>query len=1136
MRGLLVLLLLLAVPTRALGQSDLDLVTSVVPPNVMLLLDNSGSMAHAMWHDAFDADVFHDLGAVLAECDIGPVPAMAGSDGFCPGIGDPFDRCPDSGSSLDSGDRVSCSQTSIPLGCAAAPAGWSCSAQGQQYRFTLPEFTAGGTRTLWSKNYLSWLFTQIINGSAPAIPTKDRLDTARDALLQLIDLINPDGFNENVRFGLTKFGSGNDPNGGTIDGPIGTGNKNAIVARINNTQPGGWTPLAETLVDVAEYMSGDNSVGNCAANGNIGNSNPMEDGPCRKNFVVVLTDGAPTMDNFDHNPGGTGGFMCAIGNADVDTNESPDEYSGRSDMPPYQSLGTDWLDDVGYHLYENDLRPDLPGPQNIVTYTVGFTFDHPLLRETALNSSGEYYNARTANELAATLEAALLDILERAASFTASTVPSSRTAFGDGMFSAWFIPRVGRGLWEGHLEAYRLSPSLEVVDKDGNPAIDATDTFIEPRNPFWDVYERLLDPAHPARRIYTTQGGVRADFTKATISDADLGLTPAELGLYPNDPAVPFPDTATLAGELVDFLYGQDSFDFDLDLNTAELREWVFGDTFHSNPLVIGPPPSGFRGEEGYGPLAQPGTFLNTYENRTRRLYVGANDGMLHAIEAGDYRFGDNLATPEVETDYYDLGTGNEDFAYVPGFLVPKLKLIPRNYPRSEYYVDGSPSAADAWLASSPADTTKDGTEWTTVLVTGMRQGGDGYLALDVTDPSAVAAPHGPYPKLLWELYDPSIPLGESWSEPIITRIKVKAGAGFGDHCGKNTADDGDCREQWVAIFGGGFRAAGDPNLLTYVSDPTDASWSDDSKAIFMVALDTGQVLAQVSYDGTDPQLSQMLYALPSTPAVLDLDFDSFADLIYIGDAGGQLWKWDISKIAEDTDIDGLFDGWPAGVVFRADPQLVSGGALHHRGIFFPPVATYLSGKLTLGFATGERTDIVYQGDPGVDDNNRFYVIQDPNPTGVGSVPVAPFTEANLTDITGLTSDPDLTDLGFYFIAEDGEKFITNHAAFGGVLVTTSYLPDDGTGSVCDADGQAFAHVFDLATGQGFFDPATSSNQGRRVTSRLGVPSDPRLTVSNSLDGGVQIFLKTSAGHIVSIGAPGLLPNPVDLVYWRQRF
>ena len=303
-----------------------------------------------------------------------------------------------------------------------------------------------------------------------------------------------------------------------------------------------------------------------------------------------------------------------------------------------------------------------------------------------------------------------------------------------------------------------------------------------------------------------------------------------------------------------------------------------------------------------------------------------------------------------------------------------------------------------------------------------------------------------------------------------------------------------------------------------------------------MVALDSGQVLAQVAYDPTDAQLQQMVYALPSTPAVLDLDFDGFADVLYIGDTGGQLWKWDMSAIAEDVDNDGLFDTWRAGVLFRTPPQSVSGGVLHYRSIFFPPVATFLSGKLVLGFATGERTEIVYEGDPNRDDNNRFYVLRDLNPTGASSIPAAPYGEADLTDITGFTSDFDLTDLGYYFVAEDAEKFITNHAAFGGVFITTSYLPDDGTGSICDVDGQAFVHVFDIATGSGCFDPLSSSNQGRRVDSGLGVPSDPRITISSSINGGVKILLKSSAGQLVTIDAPDLAPEAVKQVYWRQRF
>ena len=107
MMRLLIVLALVFASTRAHAQSDLDVVTNTVPPNVMVLLDNSGSMAHVMWHDDFNPRVFYDLGAVGTQCDnIGSVPAIEGSDGLCPGSGDAQDRCPDNDSRRDSGFEI----------------------------------------------------------------------------------------------------------------------------------------------------------------------------------------------------------------------------------------------------------------------------------------------------------------------------------------------------------------------------------------------------------------------------------------------------------------------------------------------------------------------------------------------------------------------------------------------------------------------------------------------------------------------------------------------------------------------------------------------------------------------------------------------------------------------------------------------------------------------------------------------------------------------------------------------------------------------------------------------------------------------------------------------------------------------
>ena len=103
--------------------------------------------------------------------------------------------------------------------------------------------------------------------------------------------------------------------------------------------------------------------------------------------------------------------------------------------------------------------------------------------------------------------------------------------------------------------------------------------------------------------------------------------------------------------------------------------------------------------------------------------------------------------------------------------------------------------------------------------------------------------------------------------------------------------------------MGGGYRAAGNPNDPSYVGDPGSASWSDKSKGIFMVSLDTGELVASVTFDAMDASddgPGNMRYALPSTPAVLDHDFDGFADVVYIGDLGGRRLPRRVKTIPAD--------------------------------------------------------------------------------------------------------------------------------------------------------------------------------------------------------------------------------------------
>jgi hypothetical protein len=102
-------------------------------------------------------------------------------------------------------------------------------------------------------------------------------------------------------------------------------------------------------------------------------------------------------------------------------------------------------------------------------------------------------------------------------------------------------------------------------------------------------------------------------------------------------------------------------------------------------------------------------------------------------------------------------------------------------------------------------------------------------------------------------------------------------------------------------------------------------------------------------------------------------------------------------------------------------------------------------------------------------------------------------------------------------------------------VITGSYVPPDASDPVCEQTGTSYAFVFDLEFGAGQHTNPNADSQARRLYAAVGVPSDPRVTVSQAT-GDVQLFLKGSSGQMLSMDAPGVNNDPVELVYWRQRF
>lgn len=174
--------------------------------------------------------------------------------------------------------------------------------------------------------------------------------------------------------------------------------------------------------------------------------------------------------------------------------------------------------------------------------------------------------------------------------------------------------------------------------------------------------------------------------------------------------------------------------------NKFRVRQSLLGDIIHSNPVYVGAPRSGY-GMPGYVGYAL------THANRPGRVYVGANDGLLHA---------------------FDAVTGDEVFAYVPTMIFPTLvRYADLDYTHS-YFVDGTLTAEDAYFGGA----------WHTVLVGGLGAGGKGFFALDVTSAAPITDESndswGAGSRLLWETHPGTFgaaDIGYTYSRASITPL-----------------------------------------------------------------------------------------------------------------------------------------------------------------------------------------------------------------------------------------------------------------------------------------------------------------------------------------------------------------------------
>lgn len=292
------------------------------------------------------------------------------------------------------------------------------------------------------------------------------------------------------------------------------------------------------------------------------------------------------------------------------------------------------------------------------------------------------------------------------------------------------------------------------------------------------------------RKVITRNGGQVA-FRWSNLSDAQKTAL---------DPLTPLIDPAS---PVVDFLRGDRTNE--QPLGALRQRFSAMGDNMHSTPIYVSEPRRPYSFDDYL-------TFQVNNAGRAPRVYMGSNDGMVHA---------------------FDAKTGSEVYAYVPSLLMPRLNRLSNSPYVHGYYVDGQLTDADVQF----------GTEWKSILVGGLGAGGKGYFALDITNPdlSDEASSTGSDAKILWEIDDSGSAgddLGYSYSRAAIHRF-----------------NDG----KWYAAIGNGYNSV-NGNAVLMLIDVTDGSIRKLQTGSGSVASPNG-LSSPTLFDADGDARTDMIYA-----------------------------------------------------------------------------------------------------------------------------------------------------------------------------------------------------------------------------------------------------------------------------------
>ncbi|MEM0955723.1 MAG: PilC/PilY family type IV pilus protein [Pseudomonadota bacterium] len=879
--------------------------------------------------------------------------------------------------------------------------------------------------------------------------------------------------------------------------------RDEILEQVDTLNTSGMTPVQDTLFEAAQYFTGKEVVWGRKRGG------PSHSGPHAYTRVSTNLSMEPgTFTNFypdGCSPSNLGDNDCR--------NERLDNGGGGA--PRYKTPINDWcqkenhiimltdgfanapnsenrikgfignnncggdvnnsercVKELANYMFTQDMSP-LREKQIIKTHTIGFNFSSQWLKDVAEAGGGQYKEATQAADLVEEIQDILTDVLRTNSTFVAPVAAINqfnRLNHRSEIYFAVFRPD-DRPSWPGNLKKYRLGA-------DDNTVVDfSSDAGL---------------PAINADTGFFTDTAVSAWGNVADGPQVDMSGANSQIPAFENRRIYTYTSSSTtrelsnpsnvLSPTSSTITKGMFNMGGASDEAFREHIEWVMGkdvedadddEITNENRYIIGDPLHS-------KPIAV--TYGGSETEPDITVFFGSNSGFMHAVNSA---------------------TGEEQFAFMPEATMDIQQDLRANLPQQShiYGIDGS---VTPWVNDANGDGAISGPgEWVRIFF-GMRRGGRNYYALDVTDRDN--------PRLMWQIsggQGPFNELGMSWSQPVLGNINV----------------NGTNRD--VLYFTGGY----DPQ-----QDDTDIRAEDTvGRAIFIVDANTGQLIwSGGPGDQFVNRYDAMKYSFPADLSVVDITSSGQDNMFFVGDVGGQLWRFDINNGA---DVDNLITG---GIIADLGVSDGTNEARSNRRFFHGPdvALVFEGGETQLAVSIGSG----YQASPlSFATDDRFYMILQED---VFSLPSSytKLTHSDLYDATandvgeGVAGAVELLEnsKGWYFnMPNRGEKVLSTPLTFKNSVTFTSYEPNPASSTSRCVPAAGITRVYQVA-----LDDASPINNWDDIEGLTEADRGTELRSSSIID--EPVIVCTGAGCDMFVGAekPPVQTPATDRViktFWRKN-